>query len=150
MFAHAHAAICSNDLLYSSVSTIFSPHPFFCDTPQITEPAICTLRHLTNRHPDAEMAQNNVRLHYGLPVIVKLLHPPSRWPLIKAVIGLIRSVLDMRIVRSIQPFSKTGIGQLSLLLTCPFRLNFPKLRFLPTQTQTNLSFRLQKPRPMPG
>lgn len=62
------------------------------DREEITEPAICTLRHLTNRHPDAELAQNNVRLHYGLPVIVKLLHPPSRWPLIKAVIGLIRNL----------------------------------------------------------
>merc|ERR550534_1028867 len=62
------------------------------DREEITEPAICTLRHLTNRHPEAEMAQNSVRLHYGLPVIVKLLHPPSRWPLIKAVIGLIRNL----------------------------------------------------------
>merc|ERR1719431_620039 len=62
------------------------------DREEITEPAICTLRHLTNRHPEAEMAQNNVRQNYGLPVIVKLLHPPSRWPLIKAVLGLIRNL----------------------------------------------------------
>lgn len=58
----------------------------------ITEPSVCALRHLTSRHPDAEMAQNAVRLHYGLPVLVKLLHPPSRWPLIKAVVGLIRNL----------------------------------------------------------
>ena len=38
------------------------------------------------------MAQNAVRLNYGLQVIVKLLHPPSRWPLVKAVIGLIRNL----------------------------------------------------------
>lgn len=38
------------------------------------------------------MAQNAVRLHYGLPVLVKLLHPPSRWPLIKAVVGLVRNL----------------------------------------------------------
>ena len=38
------------------------------------------------------MAQNAVRLHYGLPVLVKLLQPPSRWPLIKAVMGLIRNL----------------------------------------------------------
>lgn len=38
------------------------------------------------------MAQNSVRLNYGLQVIVKLLHPPSRWPLVKAVIGLIRNL----------------------------------------------------------
>ncbi|RWS30943.1 armadillo-like protein [Leptotrombidium deliense] len=62
------------------------------DHEEITEPAICALRHLTSRHPDAVIAQNAVRLHYGLPVIVKLLQPPSRWPLIKAVIGLIRNL----------------------------------------------------------
>ena len=53
---------------------------------------MCALRHLTARHLEAEMAQNAVRLHYGLPVLVKLLHPPSRWPLIKAVVGLIRNL----------------------------------------------------------
>lgn len=58
----------------------------------ITEPAVCALRHLTSRHPEAEAAQNAVRFHYGLPVLIKLLHPPSRWPLIKAVIGLIRNL----------------------------------------------------------
>lgn len=62
------------------------------DHEEITEPAVCALRHLTSRHSEAEMAQNAVRLHYGLQVIVKLLHPPSRWPLIKAVIGLIRNL----------------------------------------------------------
>lgn len=62
------------------------------DREEITEPAVCALRHLTSRHPESEMAQNAVRLHYGLQVIVKLLHPPSRWPLIKAVIGLIRNL----------------------------------------------------------
>ncbi|KAK3083157.1 hypothetical protein FSP39_015308 [Pinctada imbricata] len=62
------------------------------DREDITEPAVCALRHLTSRHQEAEMAQNAVRLHYGLPVLVKLLHPPSRWPLIKAVVGLIRNL----------------------------------------------------------
>jgi len=28
---------------------------------EITEPAICALRHLTARHPEAEMAQNAIR-----------------------------------------------------------------------------------------
>ncbi|XP_025115491.1 catenin beta-like [Pomacea canaliculata] len=62
------------------------------DREDITEPAVCALRHLTSRHVEAEMAQNAVRLHYGLPVLVKLLHPPSRWPLIKAVVGLVRNL----------------------------------------------------------
>lgn len=59
---------------------------------EITEPAVCALRHLTSRHPDAEVAQNAVRLHFGLPVLIKLLNPPSRWPLVKAVVGLIRNL----------------------------------------------------------
>lgn len=62
------------------------------DREDITEPAVCALRHLTSRHPEAEMAQNSVRLHYGIPITVKLLHPPSRWPLIKATVGLIRNL----------------------------------------------------------
>ena len=53
---------------------------------------VCALRHLTSRHEDAEKAQNAVRVHFGLPVLVKLLYPPSRWPLIKAVIGLMRNL----------------------------------------------------------
>ncbi|XP_014238800.1 armadillo segment polarity protein-like [Trichogramma pretiosum] len=62
------------------------------DREEITEPAVCALRHLTSRHIEAEMAQNSVRLNYGIQVIVKLLQPPSRWPLVKAVIGLIRNL----------------------------------------------------------
>lgn len=41
---------------------------------------------------ESELAQNAVRVNYGLQVIVKLLQPPSRWPLVKAVIGLIRNL----------------------------------------------------------
>jgi catenin beta 1 len=62
------------------------------DREEITEPAVCALRHLTSRHVEAEMAQNSVRINYGIQVIVKLLQPPSRWPLVKAVIGLIRNL----------------------------------------------------------
>lgn len=58
----------------------------------ITEPTICALRHLTSRHAEAHTAQNMVRTHGGLPVLVKLLQPPSRWPMIKAVMGLIRNL----------------------------------------------------------
>lgn len=62
------------------------------DREEVTEPAVCALRHLTSRHVECEMAQNTVRLNYGIQVIVKLLNPPSRWPLVKAVIGLIRNL----------------------------------------------------------
>lgn len=49
----------------------------------VTEPAVCALRHLTSRHQHAEVAQNAVRKHYGIPAIVKLLHQPYYWPVIK-------------------------------------------------------------------
>merc|ERR1711992_11930 len=62
------------------------------DREEITEPAVCALRHLTSRHPECDLAQNTVRLQGGLPTIVRLMHPPSRWPLVKAVIGLIRNL----------------------------------------------------------
>merc|ERR1711976_185228 len=62
------------------------------DREEITEPSVCALRHLTSRHQECEMAQNAVRLQGGLPTIVRLMHPPSRWPLIKAVVGLIRNL----------------------------------------------------------
>lgn len=55
------------------------------DKDDITEPAVCALRHLTSRHPEAEMAQNSVRLNYGIPAIVKLLNQPNQWPLVKVL-----------------------------------------------------------------
>ncbi|XP_030627249.1 junction plakoglobin a [Chanos chanos] len=58
----------------------------------VAEPAVCALRHLTSRHQDAELAQNAVRIHYGIPTIVKLLNQPYYWPVIKAAVGLIRNL----------------------------------------------------------
>uniref|UniRef100_A0AAY4CP30 Junction plakoglobin n=1 Tax=Denticeps clupeoides TaxID=299321 RepID=A0AAY4CP30_9TELE len=58
----------------------------------VAEPAVCALRHLTSRHPDAELAQNAVRIHYGIPAIVKLLGQPHYWPVVKATVGLIRNL----------------------------------------------------------
>ncbi|CAG5104936.1 Oidioi.mRNA.OKI2018_I69.chr1.g1695.t1.cds [Oikopleura dioica] len=56
----------------------------------ITEPAICALRHLTSRHEQAKAAQEAVR--HGIPTLVKLLGPDSHYPLVKAVIGLCRNL----------------------------------------------------------
>ncbi|KAG7492439.1 hypothetical protein MATL_G00014360 [Megalops atlanticus] len=58
----------------------------------VAEPAVCALRHLTSRHPDAELAQNAVRHHYGIPAIVKLLNQPFYWPVVKATVGLVRNL----------------------------------------------------------
>lgn len=63
------------------------------DREEVTEPSVCALRHLTGKHPGTEeMARNNVRLNYGLNVVVDLLQSQSRWPLIKAIVGLIRNL----------------------------------------------------------
>nr|UCC70943.1 armadillo segment polarity protein [Cyrtorhinus lividipennis] len=80
--------VCQAEGVEELVRTIISAG----DREEITEPAVCALRHLTSRHPESEIAQHTVRLYYGIQVIVKLLHPPSRWPLVKAVIGLIRNL----------------------------------------------------------
>ena len=56
----------------------------------ITEPAICALRHLTSRHENAPKAQEDVR--HAIPTLVKLLGPSSHYPLIKAAIGLCRNL----------------------------------------------------------
>lgn len=56
----------------------------------ITEPAICALRHLTSRHEHAHTAQEDVR--HAIPTLVKLLGPASHFPLIKAAIGLCRNL----------------------------------------------------------
>ncbi|KAK2815776.1 hypothetical protein Q5P01_026243 [Channa striata] len=58
----------------------------------VAEPAVCALRHLTSRHQQAEVAQNAVRRHYGIPAICKLLNQPYYWPVVKAVVGLIRNL----------------------------------------------------------
>ena len=78
------------------VTKIYLFYYFFAvaagDREEITEPSICALRHLTSRHPECEVAQNAVRLRDGISAVAQLLHPPSRWPLVKAVIGLIRNL----------------------------------------------------------
>lgn len=49
----------------------------------VAEPAVCALRHLTGRHPLAQTAQNEVRINYGIPVVIKLLGKPHYWPVVK-------------------------------------------------------------------
>ncbi|KAM9493908.1 junction plakoglobin-like isoform 2-T3 [Clarias gariepinus] len=58
----------------------------------VAEPAVCALRHLTGRHPLAQTAQNEVRVHYGIPAVIKLLGQPHYWPVVKAIVGLIRNL----------------------------------------------------------
>ncbi|XP_015786590.1 armadillo segment polarity protein [Tetranychus urticae] len=66
---------------------------------EITEPAICALRHLTCRYIEAELASNAILDCEGLGPIISLLKTNS-WPLKKAVVGLLRNLalLDANIV----------------------------------------------------
>lgn len=62
----------------------------------VAEPAVCALRHLTSRHQDAELAQNAVRLHYGIPAVIKLLGQPHYWPVVKVRGG--SGLLSLRVL----------------------------------------------------
>ena len=59
----------------------------------MAEPAICALRHVTARHAESDNAQNGVRRHSGIGIICDMLQPPlTNWPVIKAVVGLVRNL----------------------------------------------------------
>lgn len=59
---------------------------------EIIDAAVCTLRHITSRHPNAEMSQNAVRQQNGIPLIVGFLQQQCRWPIMKSLLGLIRNL----------------------------------------------------------
>ncbi|XP_064389346.1 junction plakoglobin-like isoform X2 [Halichondria panicea] len=59
---------------------------------EIMNASVSALRHLTSRHPSAEMAQNSVRLQNGIPLVVNLMQHQSRWRMCKPLIGLIRNL----------------------------------------------------------
>lgn len=58
---------------------------------EVTEPALCALRHCTARHSMAPQAQSDVRLSQTLPVILELL-ASMRAPVVKAALGLVRNL----------------------------------------------------------
>lgn len=57
---------------------------------------VCALRHITSGHAEVENAQNSVCRSGGVQVVAKLLQPSSHWPLIKAVIGLIKNIAQCK------------------------------------------------------
>ena len=59
---------------------------------QLVEPCVCALRHITNRHGDMLLAQEQVRAINGLNIITQLMcMQPRSWSVIKAVLGLVRN-----------------------------------------------------------
>ncbi|XP_041641342.1 junction plakoglobin a [Cheilinus undulatus] len=86
--AHNKSLVTMNDGVEALIHAILRAG----EKEDVTEPAVCALRHLTSRHQQAELAQNAVRQHYGIPAIIKLLNQPYYWPVIKAAVGLIRNL----------------------------------------------------------
>ncbi|XP_050437579.1 armadillo segment polarity protein-like [Adelges cooleyi] len=66
------------------------------DNEEITKPAVCALRHITSGHAEVENAHNAFCRAGGVQIVAKLLQPASHWPLIKAVIGLIKNVAQCK------------------------------------------------------
>ncbi|XP_044260719.1 armadillo segment polarity protein-like [Tribolium madens] len=62
------------------------------DREEITEPLICTLRHLTSKSGFSDRARRDIIENNGVQVIIKLLNTPCTWPLVKALIGLLRNL----------------------------------------------------------
>lgn len=88
----------------------------------VIEPAVCALRHLTSRHPDAEIAQNGVRTVYGIPNIVKLLNQPYYWPVVK--------VSERKTERTVKLARQWEIDGFAIIEVCFF--------FIPRSFQENI------------
>jgi hypothetical protein len=79
-------AVCSN----GGISILTRALTRFPNIEDITEPALCTMRHCTARHTLAQQAQNDLRINYAHPVILSLL-ATRRPPIVKAALGLVRN-----------------------------------------------------------
>uniref|UniRef100_A0A1I7YVX9 Armadillo/beta-catenin-like repeat protein n=1 Tax=Steinernema glaseri TaxID=37863 RepID=A0A1I7YVX9_9BILA len=79
--------LCSN----AGVAVLCDALRRFAHVEDVTEPALCTLRHCTARHALAQQAQNDIRqCQYAYAVLLDLL-VTGRLPIMKATLGLIRN-----------------------------------------------------------
>lgn len=70
---------------------IFQVHMF--SSPRLVEPCVCILRHLTNKHSETLLVQEQVRSLNGIGVINQLFSVrPYNWQVIKAALGLTRNL----------------------------------------------------------
>lgn len=107
------ATICRNGGVKFLLRTleIFAPNYGHqpAQTAELLEPTLCTLRHVTIRHPEAEMAQNEVRLYRtatmpqrnGLQLIVDFVRvnqspiPSAPLMLARPALGILRNVANL-------------------------------------------------------
>jgi len=75
---------------------------------QLVEPCVCALRHITNRHSDMLLAQEQVRSVNGLNIVAQLMCiQPRSWSVIKAVLGVVRNFCSNQL--NAQHLRQTGI-----------------------------------------
>lgn len=86
---------------------------------EVTEPALCALRHCTARHSLAAQAQSDVRLTHTLPVILELLCT-MRAPVVKAALGLVRNLALLP--ANLQSLAHVGVFLLLVLFGVVMRI----------------------------
>uniref|UniRef100_A0A1I7USV7 Armadillo/beta-catenin-like repeat protein n=1 Tax=Caenorhabditis tropicalis TaxID=1561998 RepID=A0A1I7USV7_9PELO len=89
----------------------------FPDVEEVTEPALCALRHCTARHSLAEEAQSELRFCHAFPVILDQL-ATLRTPVIKAALGVIRNcaLLQTNLIELTQEQTVDGNTAVSLTM----------------------------------
>uniref|UniRef100_A0A915ICE2 Beta-catenin n=1 Tax=Romanomermis culicivorax TaxID=13658 RepID=A0A915ICE2_ROMCU len=78
----------------------------------LLESVLCTLRHITNRHPEADVAQNELRLYRSsstTAAAARFANPAAQWPmtLVRPALGVIRNVADLP--ANAQPLHESGM-----------------------------------------
>lgn len=85
------------------------------------------MRHLTNKHPYSEIAQNTIRDCKGIPVVVNILKNSNSIPVRKAIVGLIRNIAlckyNLPVLHECQGLSKLTDILLETCLAMNQRMN---------------------------
>ena len=69
---------------------------------------MCTLRHITSRHPECEQARHLIHNFGGLQIIAAMLNQQSLWTLVKAIVGMIKNV-------AVEPTNRSPLRQLGVV-----------------------------------
>ncbi|CAL2027484.1 unnamed protein product [Caenorhabditis brenneri] len=102
---------------HSGIDALVTAIRRFPDVEEVTEPALCALRHCTARHSLAEEAQSELRFCRAFPVILDQL-ATLRTPVIKATLGVIRNcaLLQTNLIELTQEQTPDGHTAVSLTM----------------------------------
>ena len=90
-FCYFVTFFCNCLTAYRGVDVLCSALERFAASEEVTEPALCALRHCTARHSMAPQAQSDAHLAQTQRVILDLLSS-MRAPVVKAALGLVRNL----------------------------------------------------------